>query len=47
MLGVRVEPFDALYPAVDDPCTALAAVRMTSSTRLGWESMITWLLSTS
>ena len=33
-------------PAVP-ACTAFAAVRMTSSTRSGWESIGTWLLSSS
>jgi hypothetical protein len=33
--------------AMDRPWTAFAAVRMTSMTRSGWESIGTWLLSSS
>jgi tartrate dehydratase beta subunit/fumarate hydratase class I family protein len=39
------DPSDVYYAALGF-CTALAAVRITSITRLGWESMGTWLLST-
>src|SRR5580704_6711146 len=39
-------PPDAYYAALDF-CTAVAAARITSITKPGWESMGTWLLSTS
>jgi len=45
--GPPSSPSDLHYAAFVAVCTAFAAARMTSITRSGWESMGTWLLSSS